>query len=438
MPALGRYEIEGKLGEGAMGVVYRARDRAVGRPVALKMLSDDLPAEDEILQRFRREAEAIGRLSHPNIVTVYDMGEIDGHLYMAMELLEGEDLRTLIERQAPLAMADRVRVAVQICEGLAYAHARGVVHRDIKPANLLVTSRGRVKILDFGLARVASRATITRRGVILGTPDYMAPEQASGQGSDHRTDLFSVGSVLYEFLTLQKPFKGRTLHAVLYQIIQSAPDPILTLNPEVPARLAQVVQRMLAKDPERRPQGLDEVARELRALHSGLRRSGGRCALPVPAPPGTPEERRAVLRERQQRARAAWAAGGGGGAHAARGGPGGRARGRRDLGAALAVRARPVAAGGRRPRPRARAARGGAAGGGPTGAPRPRRPAGPGRAGAAGPGRRARARPAAPGPRGGPGRLAAPGRPAFATTPRVWSLSSGRWPSPNSKARSLR
>ncbi len=309
MPALGRYEIEGKLGEGAMGVVYRARDRAVGRPVALKMLSDDLPAEDEILQRFRREAEAIGRLSHPNIVTVYDMGETDGHLYMAMELLEGEDLRTLIERQAPLAMADRVRVALQICEGLAYAHARGVVHRDIKPANLLVTSRGRVKILDFGLARVASRATITRRGVILGTPDYMAPEQASGQGSDHRTDLFSVGSVLYEFLTLQKPFKGRTLHAVLYQIIQSAPDPILTLNPEVPARLAQVVHRMLAKDPEKRPQGLDEVARELRALHSGLRRSGGHCALPVPAPPGTPEERRAALRERQQRARVAWGAG---------------------------------------------------------------------------------------------------------------------------------
>ncbi len=309
MPALGRYEIEGKLGEGAMGVVYRARDRAVGRRVALKMLSDDLPAEDEILQRFRREAEAIGRLSHPNIVTVFDMGETEGHLYMAMELLEGEDLRTLIERQAPLAMADRVRVALQICEGLGYAHARGVVHRDVKPANLMVTSRGQVKILDFGLARVASRATITRRGVILGTPDYMAPEQASGQGSDHRTDLFSVGSVLYEFLTLQKPFKGRTLHAVLYQIIQSAPDPILTLNPEVPARVALLVHRMLEKDPDKRPQGLDEVARELRVLHAGLRRSGGRSVLPAPGPTGSPEERRAALRERQQRARASWTGG---------------------------------------------------------------------------------------------------------------------------------
>ena len=178
MATFGRYEILGKLGEGAMGVVYRARDNAIGRVVALKMLSAELGAEDELHHRFRREAEAIGRLSHPNIVTVYDLGESEGQLYMAMELLEGDDLRSLIERRVEVPLSDRVRVLVQICDGLAYAHSRGVVHRDIKPANIVVTAAGRVKILDFGLARVATRATITRKGMILGTPDYMAPERA--------------------------------------------------------------------------------------------------------------------------------------------------------------------------------------------------------------------------------------------------------------------
>ena len=234
MATFGRYEILGKLGEGAMGVVYRARDGAIGRVVALKMLSAELGAEDELHHRFRREAEAIGRLSHPNIVTVYDLGESDGQLYMAMELLEGDDLRSLIEQRVDVPLADRVRILVQISEGLAYAHSRGVVHRDIKPANIVVTSGGRVKILDFGLARVATRATITRKGMILGTPDYMAPEQAMGKLVDRRSDVFSSGSVFYEFLTGEKPFKGKTLHAVLFQIIQEEPDPLLTLNPELP------------------------------------------------------------------------------------------------------------------------------------------------------------------------------------------------------------
>ncbi|HWW93327.1 MAG TPA: serine/threonine-protein kinase, partial [Vicinamibacteria bacterium] len=175
MLSLGRYEILGKLGEGAMGVVYRAGDKSLGRVVALKMLSADLGADDELHQRFRREAQAIGRLNHPNIVTVYDLGESEGHLYMAMELLEGDDLRGLIERQLDIPLADRVRVMGQICEGLGYAHGKGVVHRDVKPANIFVTSGGQVKILDFGLARVATSDTITRAGVILGTPDYMSP-----------------------------------------------------------------------------------------------------------------------------------------------------------------------------------------------------------------------------------------------------------------------
>ena len=278
MPQFGRYEILDKLGEGAMGVVYRARDTALGRVVALKMLSQELGAEEELHQRFMREAEAVGLLSHPNIVTVYDMGEAAGQLYMAMELLEGEDLRYLIETRAPIPVADRVRILLQICEGVEYAHSKGVVHRDIKPANILVTTSARVKILDFGLARVITRAAITRRGVILGTPDYMSPEQAMGKAVDRRSDVFSAGSVFYEFLTMEKPFKAKTLHGVLYQIVSEEPDSMLTIVPEMPMRLAAVVHRMLHKDPEKRYATLGDVRNDLQEIHAALRRSRSHSA----------------------------------------------------------------------------------------------------------------------------------------------------------------
>jgi len=308
MPNFGRYEILDKLGEGAMGVVYRARDAALGRIVALKMLSAELGAEEELHQRFLREAEAIGLLSHPNIVTVYDMGEAAGQLYLAMELLEGDDMRALIERRAAVPLADRVRILVQICEGLKYAHSKGVVHRDIKPANILVTTSSRVKILDFGLARVVTRAAITRRGVILGTPDYMSPEQAMGKAVDPRSDVFSAGSVFYEFLTMEKPFKGRTLHGVLYQIVSEEPDPILTLAPELPARLTAVIHRMLRKDPDKRYASMEEVGRDLQQIHSALRRSRSRSARPVPAAAPT-EDVRGRVREHVTRGRTHFEAG---------------------------------------------------------------------------------------------------------------------------------
>jgi serine/threonine protein kinase len=303
MATFGRYEILDKLGEGAMGVVYRARDSAIGRIVALKMLSAEVGAEEELHQRFQREAEAIGRLNHPNVVTVYDLGHADGQLYMAMELLEGDDLRSLIDNRAEIPLADRVRILMQICEGLGYAHSRGVVHRDVKPANIHVRAGGKVKILDFGLARVATRATITRKGMILGTPDYMAPEQATGKGVDRRSDIFSAGAVFYEFLTLEKPFKGKTLHAVLYQIIQEEPDPVLTVNPEVPVRLAALVHGMLRKDPDRRYPAMDDVGRELAGIHDALRRSRSRSALPQTSG-SLSEEARALVRDHVGRARA--------------------------------------------------------------------------------------------------------------------------------------
>jgi serine/threonine-protein kinase len=309
MATFGRYEILDKIGEGAMGVVYRARDATLGRVVALKMLSADLGSDDELNQRFHREAEAIGRLNHPNIVTVYDLGDAEGHLYMAMELLEGDDLRALIERQWDIPLADKARILAQICEGLGYAHSRGVVHRDVKPANILVTSTGRVKLLDFGLARVATRETITRRGVILGTPDYMSPEQAMGKTLDHRTDIFSAGAVFYEFLTMQKPFRGKTLHGVLYQIISEDPDAVLTLNPELPARLAVVVHRMLRKDPDDRFQSLEETGRELLDIHAAMRRSQGRSTSTAPQAPVSADDLRTRVREHVTRGRGHFDAG---------------------------------------------------------------------------------------------------------------------------------
>ena len=185
---------------------------------------------------------------------------------------------------------------MQICEGLGYAHSRGVVHRDVKPANIHVSAGGKVKILDFGLARVAARETITRRGVILGTPDYMAPEQATGKGVDRRSDIFSAGAVFYEFLTLEKPFKGKTLHAVLYQIIQEDPDPLLTVNPEVPVRLAALVHGMLRKDPDQRY----AVPRRRRPRARGHSRRAAAVAVAVgPAP---------AVRRRPARRRAPWCA----------------------------------------------------------------------------------------------------------------------------------
>jgi serine/threonine protein kinase len=312
MPTFGRYEILEKIGEGAMGVVHRARDRTLGRVVALKMLSTDLTGEEELHRRFRREVEAIGRLSHPNIVTVYDMGESEGQLYMAMELLEGSDLRAMIESHADVSLAERVRIMMEIGQGLGYAHSKGVVHRDVKPANIFVTSAGPVKILDFGLARLGTGGTITRRGVILGTPDYMSPEQAMGKPVDNRSDMFSAAAVFYEFLTLEKPFKGKTLHSVLYQILSHDPTPILTLNPDLPARLAAIVYQMMQKPPDRRYASMEQVVEELEAVLALVRRSASRSAFPRTrrgkAEPLS-ESSRAKIREHVKRGRAHYEAG---------------------------------------------------------------------------------------------------------------------------------
>jgi serine/threonine protein kinase len=298
---LGRYELGEKLGEGAMGLVFKARDTVLDRIVALKTLPFE-GASDEIQERFRREAEAIGRLDHPHVVKVFDLGETDGRLFMAMELLDGEDLRRLIELSAEIPITEKLRIFAEACEGFSYAHSRGVVHRDIKPANVMVTKLGATKILDFGLARMETHQTLTRKGVILGTPDYMSPEQATGKPADPRSDVFSCGAVFFEFITGFKPFRGATLHAVLFNIVSEPTTPVLTLAPETPVRVAALIHKMIAKNPADRP-GMDEVSTQLRALRTNLLKSRLRSCLHSDTPRPARDEAASVLKAHLARAR---------------------------------------------------------------------------------------------------------------------------------------
>jgi|CXWL01.1.fsa_nt_gi serine/threonine protein kinase len=299
---LGRYELGEKLGEGAMGLVFRARDTVLDRTVALKTLPFE-GASDEIQERFRREAEAIGRMDHPNVVKVFDLGETDGRLFMAMELLDGDDLRRLVELSAEIPITEKLRVFAEACDGFSYAHSRGVVHRDIKPANIMVTKIGTTKILDFGLARMETHQTLTRKGVILGTPDYMSPEQATGRPADPRSDVFSCGAVFFEFITGFKPFRGATLHAVLFNIVSEPTTPVLTLAPETPARVAALIHRMIAKNPADRP-NMDEVSAQLRALRTNMLRSRLKSCLHSDAPRLSRDEAAPALKAHLGRARA--------------------------------------------------------------------------------------------------------------------------------------
>ncbi len=249
--AVSHYQIIEKLGGGGMGVVYKALDRHLERFVALKFLPPNLGADRELKLRFAQEAKAIASLDHPNICTIFEVEEAeDGQLFIVMPYYEGETLKQMIER-GPLAPARVLDYGAQISAGLAHAHLAGVVHRDIKPANLLVTPGGRVKILDFGIAKV-SDMNLTRTGAVLGTLSYMSPEQACGEPVDHRADLWSLGVVLYELLTGRPPFTAESREALFHGIQYHEPPGIATLRPEVPAALEAVVSRLLEKDPARR------------------------------------------------------------------------------------------------------------------------------------------------------------------------------------------
>ena len=266
--ALGPYRVLKELGRGGMGAVYRAIDTRLDRTVALKVLIPELAADPAARERFLREAKAAAKLSHDNVVTVYEADERDGVPYIAMQLLQGYPLDQYLKTKGAPPLAHVVRIGIEAARGLAAAHALGLVHRDIKPANLWLESpNGRVKVLDFGLAKpVGTDAELTKSGAVVGTPAFMSPEQARGLKVDHRTDIFSLGAVLYRVLAGRNPFAGANMMAVLMALGTEDPMPLRELNAEVPAALAELIHRMLAKKPEDRPQSAREVAYALRAV----------------------------------------------------------------------------------------------------------------------------------------------------------------------------
>jgi serine/threonine-protein kinase len=271
-PQLGRYVIESEVGRGAMGVVYRAKDTVLERTVAVKTVNMALEKDhaDKYEARFYQEARAAGGLNHPNIVTVYDAGKAGDVVYMAMEYIQGVELRTLFVEGQAMGVPQALSIAAQVAEGLGYAHQQGVVHRDIKPANIMVVSDGPVKITDFGIARMRASADLTQTGVMLGSPKYMSPEQVIGKRADHRSDIFSLGVILYEMLTGAAPFAGENVTALMYQIVNFAPPAPSTVNSQVPEMLDFVVAKMLAKPLEDRYQDAREVARDLRECERAL------------------------------------------------------------------------------------------------------------------------------------------------------------------------
>jgi serine/threonine-protein kinase len=267
---IGKYEIRGKLGRGAMGEVFRGHDPVLGREVAIKVMTVG-HADTELLQRFQREAQSAARLNHPNIITVFDFGDEDGKLYMAMELLEGHDVKDVMGK---LSLEEKFGLMEQVAEGLAFAHSKQVVHRDLKPANIHIQPNGQVKILDFGLAKLGSSSDMTRTGTVMGTPFYMSPEQVRGEKVDARSDIFSIGSVFYELLTDHKPFTAESMHAVLFQVLQNEPEPVRKWAPQVPGVLVEVVEKCLAKDAAHRFADGGELRDALSAAHRAI--DGGR------------------------------------------------------------------------------------------------------------------------------------------------------------------
>jgi serine/threonine protein kinase/tetratricopeptide (TPR) repeat protein len=262
---IGKYKIVSKIGAGAMGEVYRALDPLIGREVAIKILSPALDGAPDSRRRFLREARSAGQLSHKNIITIYDLVE-DGDLtYLIMELLEGEDLQAWIARRPDLPLEHTLETMIEVCEGLAHAHHKGIIHRDIKPANIFITRFDQVKILDFGLAH-AGVSDITQTGYVMGTPNYMSPEQARGEKADERSDLFSLGAVFYELLTYAKPFAAPSLPATIFKILQAEPKPIDDIDARLPRELGAIVAKALAKDPAARFQRVGDLRRDLEAV----------------------------------------------------------------------------------------------------------------------------------------------------------------------------
>ncbi|HXU42380.1 MAG TPA: serine/threonine-protein kinase [Burkholderiales bacterium] len=275
-PKLGRYIIQSEIGRGAMGVVYKATDSVLERTVAVKTVNMSLEQDgaDKYEARFYQEARAAAGLNHPNIVTVHDVGKSGEVVFMAMEYIEGVELRSLMGEGQRVAVPQAVAIAAQVAEGLAYAHQHGVVHRDIKPANIMVVPNGPAKITDFGIARRRATSELTQTGMLLGSPKYMSPEQVIGKRADHRSDIFSLGVILYEMVCGAAPFNGENVTALMYQTVNFVPPPPSSVNKAVPEMLDFIVAKMLAKPIEERYLDANEVTRDLRECERQLAASG--------------------------------------------------------------------------------------------------------------------------------------------------------------------
>ena len=269
MEKIGKYEIVREIGVGGMGKVYEARDSVLGRTVAIKLMLEAQHLDEEMRARFYREAQSAGNLKHANIVTIHDLSEENGVPYIVMEYLEGNDLKELLEKPESLSSTERLSVAAQVAKGLAYAHQNGIVHRDIKPDNIRVLEDGQVKIMDFGIAHVPS-SDITKSGLTVGTWDYMSPEQITGGKIDRRTDIWSLGVIIYEMLAGRRPFECESVATLVYKIAHQGPPSFESLGVDVPGPLAAVVLKALARSPGDRYQDAGELSTDLERHVSAL------------------------------------------------------------------------------------------------------------------------------------------------------------------------
>lgn len=283
----GRYELQSRLGRGGMATVFRGSDRVLGRSVAVKVLASTFAKDGTFVERFRREAQAAAGLNHPNVVAVFDTGSDDGVHYIVMEYVEGRTLADVIREEGALPPTRAAEIAATACHALSSAHEKGMVHRDVKPGNVLLTSDGGVKVADFGIARVVSGEPLTVTGSVMGTASYLSPEQATGSKVDRRSDIYSLGCVLYEMLTGRIPFEGDTPVSIAYKHVEEEPTAPSSVNPAVPSALEAVVKRAMAKSPTDRYQSADEMARDLRHAAAG--------AAPQTTVASSPEEQTAIL-----------------------------------------------------------------------------------------------------------------------------------------------
>ena len=279
---ISHYRITEKLGEGGMGVVYKAEDTKLKRFVALKFLRSDVLEDEEHKERFLREAQAAAALDHPNICTVYEIDEAEGRTFLSMAFLEGQTVKEKF-KERPLKLDEALDIAIQTAQGLQAAHEKGIVHRDIKSSNLMVTPQGQGKVMDFGLAQLAERSKLTKTTVSLGTPSYMSPEQAQKSKTDRRTDIWSLGVVVYEMVTGRLPFEREREQAVLYSIVNEEPEVMTAQRVDVPVELDRIVGKAMAKDADERYQHVDEMLVDFQSLRKALAAGTARTPAVIPS-----------------------------------------------------------------------------------------------------------------------------------------------------------